>query len=529
MLEHGEFVPPDPNITRFSTGHYAQRTTINDTFIMVEDPWLGDFIVQDPLMYDFYTTPNAIRSFGVTQLCKSRESSTIPNLASFSRGWGLIAQNRLVEKFGQMQDLDEDHIRAIHIAVEGSDQAHTARSHELELAVQRWSGPENFHEMVWPEKAALGGTVRVLQKHDVKFNESIRVPGILIPEWAEAQSREDIDLDRLQYIAAEALLWFDHEYVDPEVRAKVKQSLELDNFEITEDGKLAFKDAEHALVVSKLIMLFSTEHWNDPLNRAHLHLDIHGVQRNILKRRLPWMNEIDKGVTRNPVEYYHAIDSDFDQALVTGPGKEDDFIYLISNTLNASGMEERRKFIDYRLKEYCRFIQDDLAVNYPSEHLQPKRVEFGPRSSTVHTEVIDLNDEQRLDLAQVKVPQLESDPDTLTYLAGPLKNRYIDPLVKDGMGGYERLSQRLPQYAKLLEEHKYLQTLGVKVTFAFTPDHAEEFRQGMQQNDVDFETIVDRPNMTEDQKRAVIETSARSALNQGINAGTIVLKREFDI
>lgn len=523
--QEGLYVEPDQNITRFSTGHYVPRITVTDGFIMIEDPWLGPQTINDPIMRDFHTTPNAFRALGVSQLCKSKESSTIPNLASFNRQWGLLAQYPLVEHFAKMQGLDENHTRAIHIAVEGDDQAHTAFSHELELAQQRWGGPENNHEKAYPRIAKRGGTRKALEAHNVKLNKKMRVPGYALPEWAHATDRDDLDVDRLQYIAAEALLWFDHDYVDTEVRKKVIEALDLQNFVLTEDGRLAVKDAGKALVISKLLMLFSTEHWNDPINRAHLHLGIHGVQRSIITRRLEWMDEIDRGETREPTSYFYGIDQDYTDALETGPGKADNFIYLVSNVLNQSGMEERRKFMDYRLAEYCRFIMDDDAQNYPSEYLAPKRVEFGPRSSSVDTEVVRLSDEQKEALRDVKIPQLEDDEDTLSYIAGPLKNRRIDPLVKTERG-FKKLSEVKRCYKKLKKEHAYLQELGVRVSFAFTPDYAQEFREGMRQNDVKFEGLHSsgRSAMTADQERRLIVISAERAKALAVTAGTLVLK-----
>jgi hypothetical protein len=503
----------------------VQRVTINESYIGVESPWLGDFVITDPVMYAYHTTPNALRAQQVTQLCKSRESSTISNLASYTRQAGLLNQYYGVEHFAKEQGLSPSHTRAVHIAIEGDDQTHTAFSHELELLIQRWGGPENNHEKRYPHLAEIGGTTDVLDKFGIKYTRNLKVRGYAIPEWAHATEREDLDLDRLEYIATEALLWFDHDYVDERVRDKVKNALKLENFELTPEGKLAAKDIETALVVSKLLMLFSTEHWNDPVNRAHLHLGIHGVQRTILTRRLDWMDEVDRGETRVPDAYYYGIDQDFTDALETGPGRDDAFIYLISNILNQSGMEERRRFIDYRLAEYTSFLLDDQAQNYPSEYLEPRRVDFGPRSSAVDTEVIDMTEQQKEKLAQAKIPRLDEDDENLTYVAGPLKNRFIDPLVRTG-SGYARLSQLDRRYKALLEEHQYLQTLGVRVTFAFTPDYAKEFKAGMRRNDLEYEALQHNAAMTRDQERRVIELAAQRAVRLSHQAGTLVLRGE---
>ncbi|MDB5182753.1 MAG: hypothetical protein JWO47_537 [Candidatus Saccharibacteria bacterium] len=528
--EKGLFLPEDPNITRFSTGHNVQRLTINETYILIEEPWLGDRVINDPFAIDFFTTPSFLRSLGLAQLLKSKESSTLPNVWSFNRGWGLIDQYTMVEHFGKMSELSKDEINSIHIYCEGDDQAHYAFSHKLEFASQKWGGPENQHEKNWPMIAHIGGTTAVLDKYGVHYDEKIRVVGSKIPEWAAASSQNDLDVDRLQYIATEALLWFDNDEVAPEVRELVKQSVDINQFEITPDGKMACKDPKLGLVLSKLLLLFASEHYNDPLARAQLHLDVHGVQRAISTRRIPYMQDIDQGQMRGATNYFYFIDQDFTDALRTGPGNVDPFIYLISNTLNASGMEERRRFIDYRLRPYSDFLLDENAENYPSEYLEPKRVNFGPRSSTVHTEVVELSDEQRNELDEVKIPRLvDEGSDALSYLAGPLKNRFINPLVRQG-DSYVRLSEikSLP-YAKLLAEHQYLQTLGVKVTFAFTPEYSNEFREGMKKNDEAFNTILEGHTMTTDQKRKMIEGGARRAVDAHVKAGTLILKRELDV
>lgn len=526
---YGVFIPPDENITRFSTGHFAQRLTINDNFMMVEDPGVGDFVIQDPLMYALHTTPNAMRATAISQLCKNRENATTPNLWSVFREECVVAQYPMVEKFGAQQNLSREHINAIHIAVELPDQGHPVFSHLAEQAIQKWGGPENYHDQKWPYLAKLGGTTTVLSNAGVVFDEQIRVPGYKIPEWAERTDKRDLDVDNLQFIIAEGLRWFDTDNVDVALRSKIRDAIKIDNFEVTDTGHLAAKTPEVALIVAKLLMLFSTEHWNDPLNRAHMHLMIHGMQRSITTRRLAWMDDIDRGETRDPVGYYYGIDDDFTRALETGPGRSDDFIYLVSNTLNSSGIEERRRFVDYKLPEYARFMADDLAQDYPSQYLEPKRVEFGPKSSSMKTEPVELTAEQIKNLSQVKVPELDKDHDALTYVAGPLKNRFVDPLVRQG-SEYKRLSEidsaEGRAFKKLLAEHQQLQRLGVRVSFAFNPGYAEEFRNGMTRNDLEFNSgSVQRSEMTHDQRRRVIETGAVKAMALGQASGRLVLKR----
>src|SRR6185437_14258214 len=117
-MEYGLKIPADPNITHYSTGHTIQRTTVNESFIMVEDPMLGDFVVgerkRDEVYYDYLTTPNMHRADGVSQLCKSIESATIPNTASFTRGWHIRGLFRVVDSFADRVGATDEERMAYH-------------------------------------------------------------------------------------------------------------------------------------------------------------------------------------------------------------------------------------------------------------------------------------------------------------------------------------------------------------------------------------------------------------------------------
>lgn len=504
------------------TGHNVQALEFTYDGIVVRDPWLGEFEVADPLIASFHGTANAIRAMGVSQLCKTPYDSTIPNLADLTREECVIAQVPLVEHFGRMQGLSLEEMRAIHIGIEGDDQTHMALSHVLELPLQGWGGQQNFHEKNYGHIARLGGTADVLDEYRLTYDSDMKVKDFRIPEWAHASEREDLDIDRYQYIAAEAYRWFDNDEVDPEVRRKVKEALSIDNFTLTEDGVLAFKHAEHALVVSKLMMLFANEHWSDPVNRAHAHLLIHGVNRSISKRWLPWMDAVDNRSTRRFPYYYYGIDNDFAQVLHEGPGRDDETGYLIGAVLRNSGREERSRFSRYRRKEYSDFIKNDRAVNYPSEYLSPQRVNFGPRSLVVDTQTVSLSPEEIKELKQVKVPKLlEGSPD-LTYIAGPFKERFANPQVQVS-GGFRRLSEVNPAYRSLLRESEALQSLGVRVTFAFVDRITDIFRKGLADNEDAFVFSLENEQMTPDQQARLIEDAASRAFQLSAKAGRIIV------
>lgn len=519
---HGLYIPADENITNFSTGHHVQKVEVNERFIVVEDPWLGDEVITSPLSYDFFTTPNMQRVMGVSQLCKSTETSTIPNLADFTRAWGLFGQHLLIERILQTQPVTEDERVAYHLYAEGDDQAHLIWSHALELAVQRWGGPENYHETKWPEVAELGGTTRILDKHNVKHDALVHVPGIAIPRWV-ASEKPHIDVDRFQYIAAEGLLWFDHDRASPEVRERVRAALDPSNVEITPDGFMAFKNVEDALVTSKIMLLLSTEHWNEPINRTQLHLQILSAQRSIVERRLPWMDQVDKGQTRKPEYYLHAIDGDYLDAMKMGLGQRDDFLYVIRNCLTAIALEERDRFVTYKLPQYEAFILDDYARDYPTEFLPPKRVEFGPAPSSVSTSTVPYTEELKMRNGEAKLPRINPEEPGIQYTAGPLKNRYIDPLVRC-RDGYRKLSELNPEYQQLLREQQLLQKLAIVVKLVFAEEYTEAFKRGLHHTEAHFDSVIARPEMTHDQRRRVIELSAERARKAALQAGTLVLK-----
>jgi len=66
--EQGLYVPADPNITRFSTGHHVQQVEAHDGFLVVNDPQLGGFVIgnnnSDNIYFELFTTDDAYRGLG---------------------------------------------------------------------------------------------------------------------------------------------------------------------------------------------------------------------------------------------------------------------------------------------------------------------------------------------------------------------------------------------------------------------------------------------------------------------------------
>jgi hypothetical protein len=284
--EQGLYIPPDPNTTRLSTGHYVQRVEINDGFLVVDDPQLNSFVIgnnnSNNIYYDLFTTPDALRSAGNSQLSKKAIHGTIPNLYSFNRFWHGTAQFRVIEHFAHRYNVPEEEVLAYALKVTGSDRAHGPFSHASDILKEKWSGDENSHEHYWPQVANLGGTKNVLDNYDVKYNQKFNIPGIAIPPWVECDA-PDLNVDRFQYAVAELLLWFDHDESPPEARELVRSICNPDNL-IIKDGRFVFSDIEIARIFSKGYLLLTTEHWNDPINRVQLHLLIESTKRAIARR-----------------------------------------------------------------------------------------------------------------------------------------------------------------------------------------------------------------------------------------------------
>lgn len=528
--EYGMHIPSDPNITHFSTGHNVQRMTVNERFIMVEDPMLGDFVIgdrkDDRIYYDYLTTPNVFRSGGISQLSKDEASATIPNTASFTRRWHLLSLFNLVETFSDKVKAKPEERLAYHLGADGDDQAHMVWSHATEQAIQIWGGPENYHERIWPRIAELGGTIGVLDKHGIELNKEARVPGIELPPWL-ASSHPDVNLDRFQYAVTELLLWFDNDESPQEARDFVRAICSPDILMLTDDQQLCFKDTDSARIFAKGYLLLATEHWNDPINRVQLHLLIHATQRVITKRRVAWMDDIDKRETRRPENYLFGIDQDVVEAMDTGPGRADDFIYAIKNALYPIAMQERQRYLDYKMKEYGAFLMDAQSRDYPSEYLQPRRVEFGPPSSQVAVSVLKFKTEASPDPlssgTSPKIPILDPNAEGIRYELSPLKNRYVDPLVMTGSGP-KRLSEIDPNYKKLLDQQQKIQKMGVVVQLAFAGGFEDAFKSGVKLNNQEFNRIKRRSPMTDDQQRRVIEQAALRAKSLNENLGSLVIK-----
>src|SRR5581483_11297191 len=95
-----------------------------------------------------------------------------------TRGSHILGIARIVDIYSDRIKATPEQKRAYRLAADGDDQSHPQFSHGAEQGIQQWGGPENFHELIWPRMAELGGSMSVLEKYGVKVNERIMVPGV---------------------------------------------------------------------------------------------------------------------------------------------------------------------------------------------------------------------------------------------------------------------------------------------------------------------------------------------------------------
>lgn len=525
MSEHGHHIQADTSEQVYHTDHHAWRMTDHGAYLSVESPLLGEYPIygrpEDALFTDLIRSPLGWRSFAITQLSKDVSHTTIPNTASFIRAGHVTDSREITHRLARDMDATDEQKLGWQIYAQVTDYSHGPFSHATDIVFEGHGGGERFHEVRMPDAFQHGGINRVLEQHNVVVDTNGVMPGIELPPWVECES-PDINVDRFQYGPQELDLWFAGEDVDPRVQEAVKNASSLDNITILDDGRMAFRDIESARVFSKGYLLLGTEHWNDPVNRVQLHLLIETIKRSIIKRRLPFMDDVDLGVTRNPESYSYAIDADVIEATRTRRGHRDDFMYAVRSLLSAIGKQERERFIEYKREQYAQFLLDDQAIEYPSEILNDHLVDFGPPSTHVEISVIKVGDEVKG--RQTAAQLVQDDVEGIKYHLPPLKNRYVDPPVLLRNGTSKRLSELDPNFARIKDEHQAIQAASLSVRLVLAKDFEEGIRNGITANAIEFEEKRKDRSLSPDQLRHEIEGASQRARDVAVKAGHLVLR-----
>ncbi len=497
-------------------------------YLEVRDPLLGDFPLRigeksiNSLVADVVKTPLGQRALDITQLSKAEPHVTVPGTDRFHRLGHVVALAEMTQRIARGQDISRDETLAYVLHAVPSDLAHGPFSHVTDIAVQGPGSTETYHESRVAEAFRLGGVHEVFEKHGINVNDRGEIEGFDIPPWVES-SAPDVCVDRLQYTLHEMLLWFDGSGSDEadEIRQQLGDIASLRDVAIDDQGRMIFKDIDQARLLAKGYLLLSTEHWNDPVNRVQLYLLIEGLKYSILNRRLPGMDDLDGGKTRQPLDYLYAVDSDVLAAMECQPGKTDAYLYAIEGQLADIGREEQRRFVQFRRPIYERFLTDPRAEEYPSSILHPGLADFGPNSSRFEIEL--LGEELTVpEGVHPQVPQLAGENGDLHYMLYPLKNRWIDPLIQVG-DSQKRLSELDSKYAAVLRQHQLIQHSSLRVHIPTTTAYKELlWCQAGQISGQFFEAQKTWEPLNKDPKRRSIETAATRALDQAIKRGRYI-------
>jgi hypothetical protein len=234
------------------------------------------------------------------------------------------------------------------------------------------------------------------------------------------------------------------------------------------------------------------------------------------------MGDLDNGTTRKPFDYLYATDTDVLDAMNSHPGNTDPYLFVLENQLADIGHEEQNRFKHFRRRVYERFLTDELAQEYPSSILHPDLVDFGPASSRFEIELAtDLAAPQRA--LHPQVPQLVGSNGDLHYELHPLKNRWIDPMVRVG-NTQLRLSEWSNEYKRLLEQHQRIQESALRVHIPTTRAYKDLLWQHAERvSRTFFEAQETLPPLSVDPKRRSIQIAAQRAVEQARSRGDYII------
>jgi hypothetical protein len=497
-------------------------------YMQVLNP-LFDEVVLDPtagnakaVLADVIRTPLGQRALDLTQLSKSKEHTTIPGTHNFDRLGHVIIVGEITDQIGRREGCSTDEILAYTLSATLSDLSHGPLSHATDIAVEGPGQEERFHELRSPEGLVLGGVMDVLKKRNIITDEYGTIPGVDIPRWVEC-SAPDVCVDRLQYTLQEMLLWFsDSKTPEAEsIKNTLTEIASLKDIVINDKGDMVFTDIDQARLFAKGYLLLSTEHWNDPVNRVQLYLLIEALKYGIVQRRLPRMTEFDHGKTKQPFDYLYAVDSDILEAMRSQPGDTDPYLFAISNQLAGVGFEERGTFTNFKRPVFETFLCDDRAQDYPSALVNGDLADFGPTSSQFEIQIYE-GKTDLTDSPSPQVPHLIEQNGNLHYLLMPLKNRYLDPLVRTEKGDV-RLSDVDERYKGLLEQQQRIQQARLSVHIPTTTTYRELLWEQAEVTSKDFfKAQKELSPMSLDPKRRSIEAAAERALAAAIERGSYV-------
>jgi hypothetical protein len=486
--------------------------------LRVHDPALGysyNFSAKngaaDAVFYDFLTTPAAYRALDIAQLAKGRLEERVPRLHTFKRWDHAAGTLETVRHFGHERGHSEDKIALFGLAAAIGDLAHGVKSHATDIMVEGPGQTEDFHDTRAEQAVKHGGVAQVLQKHGVglQVTKDGKITNQL-PSWVETDL-PDICVDRANYIAGEASVWF------PGNEA-VRSAISLEALTTTKDGRMAFKDLENARVWGKLGLIFSSEHWNDPIDRTILMVMVETIKQSVLNRYLPGIDDMDNGTPAKVEDYTFLNDDIFDQTLKERANHQhypDRFMTAARYLLRDIGVTERERFEAHKREAYLDFIEDELAADYPSELVNPDSAKYGPKPVSIDFLAADEHAEAVKE-AEDKGTNIFTLNDEPMGVIKHLKKRIYDPLVVTKSGPV-RVSQADPNYKQLMKQNDEAVSCVSSIRLLMNEEVRKEFAEAIADNNDRMRQPL--RSLQPDELRRMIDLSAQSALELSKESG----------
>lgn len=540
----GRRIEADPTGTYATTEHTSWRMIdYGEGGLVSEDPVFGPFMIgaspTDRVIAGLLRTPASLRTFGIAQLSKLDGEGAIPNITAFSTAGGNVGQLPFIRFVADQLKVGEEEYLAYVIAQSITDTAHGPLRHVTDMEAEGLYGRQVFHDTRKMETYRLGGISDVFESHQIKLDDAGNVAGIDIPPAIESSSPR-INSDNLQYVPAEIYEMFSGlgNHPDPEVARQSGQIINrlqglrkfAEVLEIDKEGDIVFKDPSTALFFQKCQMIASTEDWKDPIARVLTHQYVADLKYYKIARLLPWMTEIDNGLTLHPHSYMYYVDPDVASAQSAAGASEDPYPYVSRNLKKHISQEERERFVNYKARRYAEFLCDDEAVDYPNEHLNGHVVKYGPLSSRVEIlgkENVDSSFEPVASTGAVLAPPEMQSEEGVTYILDPLKNRAVRPFVRNERGDkvfLDQLDGKLGRTSKgLFDQHQQLQWQRLTVRLVTTRDYAKVLKSAYERTGAEYRELFSRPRMSDDQTRRLIGRAAASAKEYATASGLLVI------
>ena len=462
--------PPDyyfngPYMLSSYTWHEQGRLDINDA--VWGDRRIGNE-PRDAIFTRFMSNVLVRRSMGIEQLTLDPRYSTIPNTGHFSRFehiWGsLIFARQMIEKSPELQSLSEREKLIYELRTFVSDLGHTAFSHLGDWITQGFGGPENAHDDDLPKIMEAGGGNAILRDFDIDPADVIFPK---VKDWVEDKS-PDLCVDRVDYGAREAKRWMYNGL------AHTQLFTTPDAFKV-QDGKLAMTSVRAAEEFFRAYSILPTEHWQEPVHRAQLHLLESMVKRVITSRELgPWWAEDNL----HPRDALMSVDAEFRGNFMT----TDPYLWTVEPLLRRIATAQRMIFAQQRAGQLQGYFSSDdkLRFKFP-QPTKPYPYGFYTGRTLENPQVTIIPVDTQND-----VTDFGENSSSVDVFLPSLKQREINPLVvcKDGL---KSLTEIIPEYQGLLEQQKAVMQQAYVGRIYMNPKHAEIIKEGLVETNADFE------------------------------------------